>query len=205
MTETGEAAEKDVPGRTRVRTLLIEPLEAAGMRRKGSVSLDAHRERMGKLAERLAHMTPAGLEALRQVVSRLGEGPRRDVWPSDLVVLRYAEGIETPPPPSDRLLTSYMRSAAGRAAWERSPFEAAELARYLSRFRRPPPGDAAWRALRERAAGRAGDLAAAQRRRAEERASEDDLRTLDAWEAGRARVQTLVFPNEPEMGVDDAA
>lgn len=204
MTETGEA-EKDMPGRTRVRTLLIEPLEAAGMRRKGNVTEAAHRERMGKLAERLAHMTPAGLEALRQVVSRLGEGPRRDVWPSDLVIIRYAEGIEKPPAGADRLLTSYMRSAAGRAAWERSPFEAAELARYLVRFRRPPPGDDAFRTLRAKAAERARDLAAAGRRREEGRASEDDLRELQAWDSACARVQALVFPNEPEMGESDAA
>lgn len=201
----GAEAEKDVPGRTRVRTLLIEPLEAAGMRRKGSVTAEAHRERLGKLAGRLAHMTPAGLDALRQVLARLGDGPRRDVWPSDLVIHRYAEQIERPPPGGDRLLTSYMRSAGGREAWERSPFEAAELARYLVQYRRPPPGDAAWRSLKERAAARAEDVSAAERRRCEGRASDDDLRTMDDWEAGRARVHALVFPKGPEMGVDDAA
>ena len=205
MTETGEQAEKDMPGRTRVRTLLVEPLEAQGMRRKASVTVEAHRERMGKLAERLAYMSPSGLQALREVLARLGEGPRRDVWPSDLVILRYAEGIETPPPAGNRLLTSYMRSAAGREAWDRSPFEAAELARYLVRVKRPPPGEDARRGIRNRAAERAKDVASAERRRGQGRASDDDLRLLAEWETGRARVHALVFPSEPEMGVDDAA
>ncbi len=205
MTETGELAEKDMPGRTRVRTLLIEPLEAAGMKRGKRMTEDAHRERMGKLAERLAHMTPEGLEALRQVLARVSVERGVAAWPSDLVIRAYAERIEAPPPPSDRLLTSYMRSAAGRAAWVRSPFEAAELARYLHRWRKPPTGDAAWKSMQERAARRALDVAAAERRRAEGRAGEGDLQELAAWEAGRARVHALVFPNGTETGVNDAA
>lgn len=197
-----EDAENDMPGRTRVRELLIKPLEARGLKRKRGAKADDHAKAVERLVERLAYMTPGGLRALAEVVERLADGPLRNEWPAELTVVRFADGIEKAPPPSDRLLTSYMRSAAGRAAWAESPFLASELARYLVKLRRPPM-DSAWPAMRGRAAERAREIGAAERREADGRDGEGDRQDLAAWRVAKARVQALVFDGQEAK--DEAA
>ena len=95
-----EDAEKDMPGRTRVREILIRPLEAKGLRRKRGVKAEDHAKTVERLVERLAYMTPDGLEALAEVVHRLAGGRARDEWPSEQVVLRLADGPIGPSGPS---------------------------------------------------------------------------------------------------------
>ncbi|SDX90045.1 hypothetical protein SAMN05444336_112105 [Albimonas donghaensis] len=197
-----EDAEKDVPGRTRVREILIRPLEAKGLRRKRGVKAEDHAKTVERLVGRLAYMTPDGLRALAEVVHRLAGGRARDEWPSEQVVLRFADGIEKAPPASDRLLTSYMGSAAGRVAWGESPFLAAELANFLIRRRRPPL-DADWPGIRVRAGNRRRELAAAGRRQGEGRDSEADRSELEAWRRAEPQVRALVFSKQEDRG--DAA
>lgn len=202
-----EEAEKDLPARTRVRKLLIEPLEAMGLRRKRNVRAEDHAKAVERLVEALAYMSPDGLAALRSVVERLADGPLRNEWPPELVVKRFAWGIEQPPPRTDRLVTSYMRSAAGKRAWEECPFLASELVRYLLRWRRPPL-DPAWDGMRARAAERRRDFGAAERREEEGRDSEADRQVLAEWRGVRERVRALVFDrgeSSDDEAVSDAA
>ena len=195
-------AERDMPGRTRVRELLIRPLEARGLRRKARVKAEDHAKAMERLVERLAYMTPEGLGTLAEVVHRMAVGTRRDEWPSEQVVLRFADGIEPAPPQSDRLLTSWMASQAGRRAWGESPFVAAELANFLMRRRRPPT-DGDWPGIRARAGDRRREVEAARRRTGEGRDSDADRQELAAWGRSEPRVRALVFAKAE--GESDAA
>ncbi|MEC9434482.1 MAG: hypothetical protein VYD87_16380, partial [Pseudomonadota bacterium] len=185
------------------RELLIRPLEARGLRRKARVKAEDHARTVERLVERLAYMTPEGLGTLAEVVHRMAVGARRDEWPSEQVVLRFADGIEPAPPASDRLLTSYMASAAGARAWAESPFLAAALASFLVKRRRPP-SDPEWTLLRRRAADRRREVEAAGRREAEGRDSDADRRELAAWAMSEPRVRALVFAKREERGDDEA-
>jgi hypothetical protein len=187
-----ETVETDAPGRQQVRELLIGPLGEMGLRRPKGVTAAEQAARVERMVDRLAYLTAPGLLALRAAVERLAGGALKDEWPSELVVVRIAWGIEPPPATADRLFTSYLASAAGKRAFLEMPELAAELANLLHARRRPPL-DADWDGMRARAATRRRELGMAARREADGRASADDLRELTRWRAEEARLRELVF------------
>ena len=204
---TREEAATQAPGKARVRQILIEPLEQMGLRRPKGAKAGDHAERVERLVERLAYMSPPGLQALLAALERLAGGALGNEWPSDLVVLRVAWGIEPPPPALDRLFTSYLASAAGQRAWAESPQLAAELATHLATRRRPPL-DHEWDGMRARASARRRELLMAARRETEGRASEADAQDLARWRREVTKLRALVLGQTGEgddAGVSDAA
>jgi len=195
--------EKTTGGPGRVRERLIAPLEARGLRRKRGAAMGDHEDRLRRMARRFAWMSDRGLDALREAVEGSGDGPRGDVWPSDLVIWKCAVRIETPPPSENRALSTWMRSRAGRAAWDRSPFLASAIAGFIVKRQRPPLTDGEWRIVETQAAERERDVGAAERRRRDGRASADDETILERWAVGRANTAALVFPQDAGDGGGD--
>lgn len=181
-------------GRAAVETRVIDPLRAMGLRkqkRQSAADLEAMFER---LRARLSYLSADALEALREAVLRLAGGARRNLWPDEATIYAVARQIEPPPVTHSPMVVSYMRSAAGRAAWDRDEFEAAALLCYLKRG--GVPREHSWRVITEDAA---------ERRERIERAELYDPKRAEAlrleWQAERATVERLV---RGEYGLEGA-
>lgn len=175
----------------RVQAALIDPLTEIGLRRAQGVTVEQHAAFIARLAMRLAYLDEEPLGVLREVVVRNAQGPRRDVWPSEASILSWAHALQPPPAGDSRLVVSYMRSAAGRRAWEEAPELALALQRHLRQAGRPPL-EHDWRLLREQArdwSRRRGLLAERRERRGPVPEDEQWLAALaDELEAVRARI-----------------
>lgn len=169
-------------GKERVRQLLIEPLEGQGMKRKRTVTVEDHARFLGSICARLAYMTEGNLQALAEVVARYADGPRKDVWPSELTIINNATRLQTPPASQSRLVRTYLQSAAGDAA-ERGGY-LVELFAHLKRFG-APPNSYALETIRREADGNARQVEAVTHAREEGRASPSDLRWLQDYMAAR--------------------
>ena len=124
--------------RRRVAETLIAPLEAEGMKRKRGVKVEVHEKQMESLKTRLAYLVPKNLAALRHAVARAAGGKYKNEWPSILTITNWAHSMQSPPDQDNRMVTSYMASAAGRAAWDRGPEHAVALRTHLRRVRLVP-------------------------------------------------------------------
>jgi hypothetical protein len=181
----------------RVRRVLIGPLEARGLRRRKRATAAEHAAFLERLVRRLAYLGEDHLLTLAGVIERNAGGPDRAEWPAEVSIVNWAAGLEVPPDEDERLVPSYLRSAAGRAAWEEGPEVAVALRAHLRRWHRPPM-DGDHRAIRRQAA----DWAHEQERIAENiragRASAAQLARAEAWRATVDRVRSMVFANAEE-------
>lgn len=125
-------------GKARVREVLIGPIEAEGLRKRRETTRDQHGEFLEALAGRLAYMTEEGLRTLRPFILQNAGGKGRNTWPGLAPIANMAEAIERRPVELNEGCVRYMRSAAGRRAWEVSPARAVALVRYLFTTKRPP-------------------------------------------------------------------
>jgi len=173
-------------GRERVETCLIAPLREMGLRKQRRQTAEALEEMFERLRARLSYMSGSGLETLREAVLRQALGKARNLWPDEATIYGFARVLEAPPVTHSPLVVSYMRSAAGRAAWERCEFEAAALLSYLKRF--GAPGQYSWRQIEEMAAERRERLA-----RAEQYTPAKAEALWREWQAERRMVERLVL------------
>jgi hypothetical protein len=146
--EQGQA-EGDATDRARVRRVLIDRVEGAGLVRARGVSAEAHRASLGKLADKLGYMSPDNLETLAEVVIDNAGGRAGNEWPSEKLVRQWAQALQPAPPQHHRIVTSWLASKAGPEA-EAGGY-LVELYRFL--LRRPvPPGPYDLRLIGEQAA-----------------------------------------------------
>jgi hypothetical protein len=139
MTDTAvEQGQEDRDGtdRARVRRVLIDRVEGAGLVRARSVTAEAHRKGLGKLAEHLAHMTEENLETLAEVVIGNAAGRAGNEWPAETLVRQWAQALQPAPPRQHRIVTSWLASVAGPDA-EAGGY-LVELYRFLLRRSVPP-------------------------------------------------------------------
>lgn len=169
-------------GRERVERLLLAPLEERGLRKQKRQSAEQLAAMKGRIAARLAYMSAEALVTLRLAVEHGARGEARNLWPDEISVMNWAHTIEPPPETHSPLVVSYMKSAAGRAAWGRCAFEAAALLRYLKRY--GAPRDVSWISIREDAEEMRRVLARARER--------GDAAVVAEWEARKAEVLALV-------------
>ncbi|MEL6220820.1 MAG: hypothetical protein AAFR79_20605 [Pseudomonadota bacterium] len=174
----------------RVRTNLFKPLDQAGLRRPRGQTAAEHQAMRGHLESRLAYMDAGNLSALVAALERVAEGSARNRWPDEATVWNIARHIQQPPDRSDRLLTSYMASRAGVAAWERCPWEAVALARNLREFG-PPKYDSTWDRIRD-----SGERLRRTHMRCAASADPEDVRAASKLDRERSHVKGLVFPVE---------
>lgn len=181
--------------RKRVAEVLIEPLEAEGMRRKRGVKPDEHEKQMESLKTRLAHLTLPNLNRMRLYITRAAGGKDRDVWPSLVSISNWALDIQAPPDDDNEMVISYMSSAAGRKAWGMGPQYAVALRTYLRRARLVPNAYT-WKTINQNGA----DLERTRERVCEalanHSATEVDREWLAGYEKAVEAVKKLVFKKE---------
>ncbi len=126
-------------GKAAVRSLLLTRCDEAGLRRAKGVTEAVHAALRARLVDRLAYMTPVNLMVLAEaVIDTAGQqtGAARGVWPSEVIVMGYAHGLQRPPLREMRIVTSWFGSVEGPIA-EAGGY-AVELFRFLARHGRPP-------------------------------------------------------------------
>lgn len=165
-------------GKERVTVHLIAPLEKAGMRRKGSVTMAVHQDFLNRVRARLAYMDADRLAALCEVVEVHAGGKARDIWPSEIMIMNWARRIQTPPPSESRLVRSYLQSAAGSAARDRGCL--VELFWWLRKYG-APPNDFAWTQIETEARENSGRRARLQREAAHGTVSPSDAAWVKAY------------------------
>jgi len=133
-----EAELSEYQQRQRVAEMLIEPLEAEGMVRQRGVKVEDHEKWLENLKSRLAYLEPVNLRAVRHSIARAAGGKRRNRWPAILSITNWAHDLQRPPDNDNRMVTSYMASAAGQMAWDRGPEYAVALRMHLRRVRMVP-------------------------------------------------------------------
>lgn len=176
-------------GKEAVRQMLIQPLTARGLQRAAGATVAAHEATMEALAARLAYMTPDNLRALAEVVEMNATGKHRNRWPSEVMICQWARQLQQPPPSDSHLVTTYLRSAAGRRA--RAEGWLVELYLYLKKMGRPP-NEYVIRELKVEA-----DSAMRRRARVQEAArygglDPDDRRWLEWWLAAETRATAIM-------------
>lgn len=186
--------------RDRVREAVIAPLEQMGLRRPGNMKVEDFEAMKARLAERLAWLSSEWHEPLVEIVSRnagfargreAGPNPAREIWPSEVAILNWAHTLQ-PMGRVTRLVGTYMRSRAGREAWERSPAEASVLENFLRQMGRPPelPGGADL--IRAKGEELAGRLKAAGLRREQGEPWPEDDKLLAWWPRRKAWLDHLI-------------
>lgn len=204
MAETAEnAQEQEARGVALVRERLFDPLEAGGMQRRKRTSAAAHDAMKEKLARWLSYLTGEELDLLRQTLERYAGGPAKNEWPGEVAIKNLARVIRENDEDLERLVRSWMRSAAGRRAWDRGPGHAVAELRFLRAKKRPPytldrldlevEGDDLDRDARIRDERRARGLGGTR---------EDEAAAR--WRAAVEEAKRLVFPHG-ERARDDAA
>lgn len=143
MDSDGEAT-----GKAGVRQYLLARMDEAGMIRPKGVSEAAHAAMFDRLAAALSHMTPENLQTLADLVLDHGQGPARNVCPSEVVIRGMGLALQKRPPEQHRIITSWLRSVQGPEA-EAGGY-LVELYQFLCR-RCVPPGDFDMIKIREEA------------------------------------------------------
>ena len=187
--------------RDRVRSNIIEPLEAIGLRKSKAMTIEQFEAFKDRLAEQLAWLSEEWHDALRETIQlnaepsarqrKIGGRPARDIWPSEVAIVNWARAL-SPMSGVTKLIGTYMRSRAGRDAMATSVCLASRLEAYLRKHGRPPTEDGAWDIMREEAVdlGRRIDIL-----RSDVLHNPDDqiaARHLNRWEARVVYLQHLV-------------
>jgi hypothetical protein len=142
-------------------------------------------------------MSDSALKVLRFAIAENAGGKTHTEWPRILLIVNMANAIQKKPPELSRLVTSYMRSAAGRDAWALSPIRAWALAKYLSSCKRPPD-DGGWRTIERWQSERTEMLAQKQRAVTNGASTSRDHEWLDKHDHVIERTRALVFPDQQE-------
>jgi len=135
--------------RARVRRLLIEPLQAAGLCYPKKVSDEVQRKRLAALADDLTYMSDAGLKALQQSMLTKGEGSAKKFWPERITFIGWAEAYEKRPLGQVPAVLGWFKSRAGRDALREGRL-VAEYEFWRDR-KRPPVSDRERTSIRDRA------------------------------------------------------
>ena len=168
-------------GRAAVRTILIEPLEAEGMRMKRGTSPEDTATYRDRLQSRLAYCSEKTLANLVPTVRAMAEGKGKNVWPALITITNLARQLQAPPDRSDEILYSWFHSQAG----VRARNEGTELAEYayIKKFRTVPSGhpnnkEGIRLKLREAARDAEREIEQIRRAMSNGEASEDELHWL---------------------------
>lgn len=120
-------------GRAKVRRLMWDRLDEAGVGRPKGWTLDQYAGWRTRMADRLAYMSAENLETLAETIIDNAPAAR---CPSETVIRQWAKGLEPPPVEEARLVTSWLASVEGPAALA-GGFEV-ELFRHLRGTGKPP-------------------------------------------------------------------
>lgn len=199
-------------GRRAVRTHLIEPLQAEGMKRRKGETLEDEQAYIERLVRRLSYMRAEALDELLPIVRGLAGGGGRNRWPDEISVLNFAHAIQPPPDVSDDILTSWLRSVEGPIVRREGTLAATRM--FIKRFRRPPKDKAGSRfyagQVREMQREIDRDIEAARRAMANGEARQSEIDMVRGYDRMIAGLEALVDEgiarrNEKAAGEGEAA
>lgn len=186
-----EEAEKSdgLTGRERVRQVLLQPLENAGCRRRGRMTVADHAAMKERLAAELSHMDADKLAGVRDLAFRWLDGPAGLSWPPEALLRKWALRLQPKPPRSCPYVNSLLASEMGQCA-RREGFlvELYALALRLG----PPPGRYDLDRLRRRADENRRECERIERRVASGAGAEADIEWLAGYRRAESEALRLV-------------
>lgn len=190
-----EAAEVNLPGRTRVREAFIAKLESDGLVRPRAVTVADHEAFLAKLIDRLSYLPGPDLGVLAECVLRRAGGKALNEWPAFATIWNLAQTIcRTPEPDEARhIMTTWLRSRGGPVA--RDGGYLVELWRYLRAYGIPPSTTALDMIKREAEENRR-ERARLRQRQANGTATASELDWLDRAARAEAYCNGLVAGGE---------
>ena len=129
---------QDDAGRVLVRSLLIRPLQDAGLRRAKGQSERALADALDMMVTQLDHMAADTLRTLAESVLLRAAAPGADqgVWPAAVLIIAWGHGLQRRPFRLARVVWSWLGSIEGPTA-EAGGY-LVPLLRFLRTHRRPP-------------------------------------------------------------------
>lgn len=192
MTQGGEETgqeDTDATDRARVRRLLIDRVEAAGLVRARAVTAEAQKAMLNRLADHLAYMTGENLQTLAELlIDNPGLNPPQS-WPSEVMIRQFARSLQVPPVRERRIVTSWLASVEGPVA-EAGGY-LVELYRFLLRHGRPPL-DYDLRQVRETSAENNRRCVLIRDRIARDVATAEDRLWLEAYVRDQAETRRIL-------------
>lgn len=185
--ETPEPPEE--PRRAAVRRLVLQRLDAAGMRRPRTLDEAGFAEMRRRLVAHLDYLPDAALVTLADLLIRMAGGRDHNLWPDEATVRGRAEALLPAPVERAPIITSWLRSVEGPRAREGGYLT--ELYRALLRSPQPPGAYGTARIVAEAEENRRW-RAHLRDRAAEGSASAADHAWLAAYAADEARALQLV-------------
>jgi hypothetical protein len=183
-------------GRVRVRTLLIDPLEAGGMVRPVRVTVEDHKAFLTKIADEFGYMSDMGLKGLAAYLIRLA-GEKR-VWPKLNAIRSQAWAMEPAPAKFNDYAMSVLMSRLGHEAlagdWH------AELLLDMRKMKPVPQGDWVKGQLAQRAKKNQHKLKVIADREARGVSLVDDAAWQAAYLRGQDEAKRII-----QMGIDKRA
>lgn len=179
--------------RSRVKRLLITPLQEEGMKPKRGVDAQTHRAFIDRLCDEVAYLPDVGLIALRRWAEVNGGGSARNIWPEFVSFAAMAQTHTARPIEELPEVASWFISRAGEAAMQRPGMLVAEL-RFIEHKRRPAfrgdRGVQERRAIAEKASWLVADVNRAKELRDCGRPYDEDM--LRRYECDEQRAMRLV-------------
>lgn len=188
-------------GKAQALELVVEPLKRDGMRKPHRMRTPDYEAFLDQVAGRLAHLTPEGCATARGLIFEVAAGSRKTVWPELLEIAGIGHAVEPRPLGLNDGARRFLRSAAGRAAWDAGEPRAVALCRYLERMKRPPIDAGGWRQIDGWQAEIVQRLAALERAEAHGFATERELAWREHHRAAVSKARAYIF----EEGARDAA
>ncbi|PHS21751.1 MAG: hypothetical protein COA84_15160 [Robiginitomaculum sp.] len=183
----------DYQRKKRVDELLIEPLIKTGMRKQARFKLEDHERFLDRLRGRLAYLDADNLKVLVPVLESAAGGKHKNTWPDLVSITNWAHGLQKPPDGDSRLITSYMKSEAGKQAWKLGPEYALMLRKHLRTYQRPPI-EYSWIKIRQDATDLIGRATVIKERMTRGTASDEAQSWLAGLERALKDVEGFVFP-----------
>lgn len=186
-------------GKALVRELLIAPLQAAGLRRAKGQSEKAQADSLTHLVGQLDHMSADNLRTLADVLldHAAAPGPGQGVWPAEVLIKGFANGLQPRPFEQLRLVTSWFASIEGPQA-EAGGY-LVQLFRFLCEKKRPVlPLD--WRDIKAQAEQDRRHLAMITERRSRGAESDDDRKWHAAYLADEREARGYVDAGRTKRG-----
>jgi len=133
----GETEETFEAGRAVVREVLVNRLNAAGLRPRKGCTAAAQAKIMDHLVQGLSYMTPDNLATLAEsiLIHAAQPGPDRGLWPREVLIRGWAQVLQSRPFRLHPIVASWLRSREGPVALAGGYL--VPLLRWLKRHRRP--------------------------------------------------------------------
>jgi len=108
--------QEDKPGCALMRVHFAERLANAGLQRPRGMTEEALNQMMRRLVRALSYLSLPSIETLAEQVMDAAAGPKRNQWPSELMIRQMAQALEQRPLEDRPIVASWLGSVEGPRA-----------------------------------------------------------------------------------------